>query len=134
MKLNQPKALPILFATELWERFDFYSLLSIFTVYMTTKLGMSDGDACLLFGVYTAFAYLGWELGDRAALEAACDELTATRVAFEWAANALVRGARDRDHVALGIAEWRPAERFHTQVLGLKVSDDIAFPYGAAKI
>lgn len=67
MKLNQPKALPILFGTELWERFGFYSLLSIFTIYLTSELGMSDGDAFLLFGVYTAFAYLTPSIGGMAA-------------------------------------------------------------------
>ena len=65
MKLKQPKALPILFGTELWERFGFYSLLSIFTIYLTSELGMSDGDAFLLFGVYTAFAYLIPRISDK---------------------------------------------------------------------
>lgn len=67
MKIDQPKALLILFATELWERFGYYSLLSILTVYLTSELGMSDGDAFLLFGVYTAFAYLTPAIGGIAA-------------------------------------------------------------------
>ena len=31
---NHPKGLPILFFTEMWERFGFYLMLGIFTLYM----------------------------------------------------------------------------------------------------
>jgi 3,4-dihydroxy-9,10-secoandrosta-1,3,5(10)-triene-9,17-dione 4,5-dioxygenase len=117
-------------------------------------------------------SYLGWELGDRAALAAACGELDAAGVAYTSASDTLCRtrgveamvrledpeghplelfygGASGAEplaptsgvsgfvalgHVALGIADWRAAERFYTGVLGLKVSDYIAFPYGATEI
>lgn len=55
---QQPKALYVLFMTEFWERFGYYSMVSIFTLYLVHVLDMADERAFLIFGAYTSFAYL----------------------------------------------------------------------------
>ncbi|MBX7084322.1 MAG: peptide MFS transporter [Nannocystaceae bacterium] len=76
---KHPRGLPVLFFTEMWERFGFYLLLGIFVLYMTDPadpkvpamggLGMSDRDASDIFGTYLALVYLtpfvGGLLADR---------------------------------------------------------------------
>ncbi|MGX1096672.1 peptide MFS transporter [Amorphus sp. MBR-141] len=55
---DQPKALYVLALTELWERFGYYTLTTVFTLYLIDVLKMQDAQAYLLFGAFTAFAYL----------------------------------------------------------------------------
>jgi len=70
---NHPKGLPVLFFTEMWERFGFYLMLGIFTLYMvdTQKngLAMSPKEAADVYGTYIALVYLtpfvGGLLADR---------------------------------------------------------------------
>lgn len=62
---NHPAGLPILFFTELWERFGFYLMLGIFTLYMIDPNGMqfSDFKAADIYGTYLALVYLTPFLG-----------------------------------------------------------------------
>jgi POT family proton-dependent oligopeptide transporter len=65
---NQPKGLPVLFFTEMWERFGFYLMLGIFTLYMidpTTNggMGFSELSATDIYGTYIALVYLTPFLG-----------------------------------------------------------------------
>lgn len=76
---NHPRGLPVLFFTEMWERFGFYLMLGIFVLYMTDPadptnpsmggLAMSDRNASDVFGTYLALVYLtpfvGGLLADR---------------------------------------------------------------------
>lgn len=62
---NHPKGLFILFFTELWERFGFYLMLGIFTLYMIAGpgekfpgLGFSQKNAADIYGSYLALVYL----------------------------------------------------------------------------
>lgn len=66
----------ILFFTEMWERFGYYLMLGIFTLYMIAPesdrfagLGMSNKEAADIYGTYLALAYLtpffGGLLADR---------------------------------------------------------------------
>ncbi len=62
---NHPKGLPILFFTEMWERFSFYGMRAILVLYVTQEtmgqnpgMGWSNADALQLYGWYTAFVYL----------------------------------------------------------------------------
>ena len=75
-KNKHPKGLMILFFTEMWERFGYYLMLGIFTLYMiapeTSKfagLGMSNMEAADIYGTYLALVYLtpffGGLLADR---------------------------------------------------------------------
>lgn len=69
---RHPKGLYVLFATEMWERFSFYSMLSMFTLYLQNPeqgFGWTTADATNLYSNYLAFVYLspligGW-LADR---------------------------------------------------------------------
>jgi POT family proton-dependent oligopeptide transporter len=64
-KNKHPKGLMILFFTEMWERFGYYLMLGIFTLYMiapeTAKfagLGFSNMEAADIYGSYLAMVYL----------------------------------------------------------------------------
>ncbi|MFY9608264.1 MAG: peptide MFS transporter [Blastocatellia bacterium] len=57
---KHPKGLYALFATEMWERFSFYSMLALFTLYMQDgKDGFSwtPGQATSLYANYLMFVY-----------------------------------------------------------------------------
>ncbi len=56
--MRQPKALYILFFTELWERFGFYTLQTILILYMSKALLYSDKNAYLLYGTFSSMLYL----------------------------------------------------------------------------
>ncbi|MGC1878751.1 MAG: oligopeptide:H+ symporter [Rhabdochlamydiaceae bacterium] len=66
---KQPRGLYLLFFTELWERFGFYTLQTIIILYMTKALMMSDDKAYLLYGTFSSMLYLtpviGGYLADR---------------------------------------------------------------------
>ncbi len=58
---KHPKGLYVLFGTEMWERFSFYSMLSLFTLYLrdtTTGFGWTAAEATALYSNYLAFVYL----------------------------------------------------------------------------
>ncbi len=64
-KKRQPKALPYLFLTEMWERFGFYVVQGLLVLYMTSYFGLSDSESYTILGVFTALAYIsplvgGW--------------------------------------------------------------------------
>lgn len=71
---GRPRWFITLFATDIWERFSFYGMTAILVLYATEDtrhggLGMSAGDASLLYGLYMASVFLasvpgGW-IGDR---------------------------------------------------------------------
>ncbi|MGH9948079.1 MAG: peptide MFS transporter [Pyrinomonadaceae bacterium] len=57
---GHPKGLYVLFATEMWERFSFYSMLALFTLYLRDPndgFGWTAGDATALYANYLAFVY-----------------------------------------------------------------------------
>jgi POT family proton-dependent oligopeptide transporter len=66
---SQPKALPFLFLTEMWERFGFYVVQGMLVLYMTKSFGFSDNDSYTIMGVFSALAYIapfpGGVLADR---------------------------------------------------------------------
>ncbi len=66
---KQPRGLYLLFFTELWERFGYYTLMTIIILYMTKALFMTDSQAYLLYGTFTSMLYLtpviGGFLADR---------------------------------------------------------------------
>src|SRR5918997_6752340 len=70
---KHPKGLYVLFATEMWERFSYYSMLAMFTLYLRDNTGQGFGwssDASTkLYANYLMFVYAspligGW-LADR---------------------------------------------------------------------
>ena len=67
-KQKHPKALYTLFATEMWERFSYYGMRALFTLYLTAELvnggfGLSDDDSLKLYAVFTGLVYLTPILG-----------------------------------------------------------------------
>jgi POT family proton-dependent oligopeptide transporter len=69
---KHPKGLYVLFATEMWERFSFYSMLALFTLYLRDPVegfGWTAVQATTLYANYIMFVYLsplvgGW-IADR---------------------------------------------------------------------
>lgn len=58
MLLKQSKLLYLLFFTELWERFGFYTIQTILILYVTHALGFSDHKAYIFSAAFNAFLYL----------------------------------------------------------------------------
>ncbi len=63
MTQKHPKGLGLLFFTELWERFGFYTQQTILVLYMTHALGFNDKNADFFYGAYSALLYLTPALG-----------------------------------------------------------------------
>ncbi len=58
---KHPKGLAVLFATEMWERFSFYSMLALFTLYLRDPkegFGWTAAEATWLYSTYLMFVYL----------------------------------------------------------------------------
>ena len=66
---RQPAALPMLFFTEMWERFSFYGMRALLVLYLVNALDYERADALTLYGIYTGLVYLtpvvGGYLADR---------------------------------------------------------------------
>jgi POT family proton-dependent oligopeptide transporter len=57
---SHPKGLYVLFATEMWERFSFYSMLALFTLYLRDPnqgFGWTASEATSLYSNYLMFVY-----------------------------------------------------------------------------
>jgi len=57
-KQKQPAGLYLLFATEMWERFSFYSLKALFILYLTKELLLSTKEASGHFGTLMSLIFL----------------------------------------------------------------------------
>ncbi len=55
---GHPKGLYVLFATEMWERFNYYGMRAILVLFMTKALLFDDVFASNLYGSYTGLVYL----------------------------------------------------------------------------
>src|SRR5205814_1904397 len=56
--LSHPPGLYVLFFTELWERYSFYSMVAILSLYMNESLHFSVAKVGQIYGAYTAGVYL----------------------------------------------------------------------------
>ena len=67
--LKQPRAFYLIFFLELWERFGFYGLQAILTVYLARELGVPEFKTFIIFGAFNALMYglvsIGGFLGDK---------------------------------------------------------------------
>lgn len=65
---QQPRAFHMIFMLEIWERFGYYTVQGILTLYFIRFLGLSEVDAYYTFGAFFALVYgmvaLGGYLGD----------------------------------------------------------------------
>ena len=62
-KVGHPKGLYVLFATEMWERFNFYGMRAMLILFMTKALLFDDHFSSNLYGSYIGFIYLSPLLG-----------------------------------------------------------------------
>jgi POT family proton-dependent oligopeptide transporter len=66
---RQPRALPTIFFTEMWERFSYYGMRALLVLYCVHALGYQRADALELYAIYTALVYIspliGGYLADR---------------------------------------------------------------------
>jgi proton-dependent oligopeptide transporter, POT family len=60
---KHPKGLWVLFGTEMWERFNFYGMRAILTLFMVNSLLMKEEDASLIYGGFLGLCYLTPMLG-----------------------------------------------------------------------
>jgi len=74
MVLGHPASLFVLFFTEMWERFSYYGMRSLLTVFLVSEIakggwGWTNGEAISLYGWYTMLVYatplLGGIIADR---------------------------------------------------------------------
>jgi POT family proton-dependent oligopeptide transporter len=57
-KKGHPKGLYVLFATEMWERFNYYGMRAVLVLFMTKALLFDKVFASNLYGSYTSLVYL----------------------------------------------------------------------------
>ena len=55
---GHPKGLYLLFTTEMWERFSYYGMRAIFTLFLTQALLFDKETASGIYGSYTSLVYL----------------------------------------------------------------------------
>lgn len=66
-KQGHPKGLYVLFMAEMWERFCYYGMRVLLTLYLVKKLMYAEADAYLIYGSYTALVYLAPVIGGKIA-------------------------------------------------------------------
>lgn len=60
---GHPKGLWVLFGTEMWERFNFYGMRAILTLFMVNALMMKEEEASIIYGGFLGLCYLTPMLG-----------------------------------------------------------------------
>jgi POT family proton-dependent oligopeptide transporter len=65
--LGHPRGLFVLFISEMWERFCYYGMRVLLTLYLVKSLLKGDAEASLIYGSYTALVYAAPVLGGRLA-------------------------------------------------------------------
>ena len=63
VKSSHPKGLWVLFGTEMWERFNFYGMRAILTLFLINSLMMKEADASIIYGGFLGLCYLTPMLG-----------------------------------------------------------------------
>ncbi|WP_290845073.1 peptide MFS transporter [Flavobacterium sp.] len=62
-KTGHPKGLWVLFGTEMWERFNFYGMRTLLTLFIVNALLMSKEESSLIYGGFLGLCYLTPMLG-----------------------------------------------------------------------
>ncbi len=62
-KKGHPKGLWVLFGTEMWERFNFYGMRAVLTLFLVNSLMMGEGEVSLIYGGFLGLCYLTPMLG-----------------------------------------------------------------------
>ena len=62
-KMSHPKGLWVLFGTEMWERFNFYGMRTLLTLFIVHALMMSEEQSSIIYGGFLGLCYLTPMLG-----------------------------------------------------------------------
>ncbi|RYE22380.1 MAG: MFS transporter [Sphingobacteriales bacterium] len=62
-KKSHPKGLWVLFGTEMWERFNFYGMRALLTLFLVNSLLMKEADVSIIYGAFLGLCYLTPMLG-----------------------------------------------------------------------
>ena len=62
-KQAHPKGLWVLFGTEMWERFNFYGMRTLLTLFIVNALRISEEDSSIIYGGFLGLCYLTPMLG-----------------------------------------------------------------------
>lgn len=60
---GHPVGLRVLFATEMWERFNFYGMRALLTLFLVNALAFSEADSSYIYGGFLGLCYLTPMLG-----------------------------------------------------------------------
>jgi len=60
---GHPKGLWVLFGTEMWERFNFYGMRALLSLFMVTALAITKEDSSIIYGGFLGLCYLTPMLG-----------------------------------------------------------------------
>jgi proton-dependent oligopeptide transporter, POT family len=92
MPTRHPPGLRTLFFTEMWERFSYYGMRAILTLFMLAPvaaggMGLSKGDSGVVYAMYTSLVYLmsipgGW----------LADQILGQRKAVLWGGIVIMTG------------------------------------------
>jgi proton-dependent oligopeptide transporter, POT family len=63
VKTAHPKGLWVLFGTEMWERFNFYGMRALLSLFLANALLMGEQEASLIYGGFLGLSYLTPMLG-----------------------------------------------------------------------
>ncbi|MFO0595470.1 MAG: peptide MFS transporter [Myxococcaceae bacterium] len=83
-----PKQIWSLFFSEMWERFSFYGMRGVLTVFMVSQLGMAEKVANLQYGATQAFVYAFTFIGGLFA-----DKILGFRKSLFWGGTLMVVGS-----------------------------------------
>ncbi|MDB5685789.1 MAG: amino acid/peptide transporter, partial [Rhizorhabdus sp.] len=67
MILGHPRGLFVLFFVEMLERFSYYGMRALLVLYLISHFGFTDAKAYLIYGAYTALAYITPVIGGKLA-------------------------------------------------------------------
>ncbi|MGJ1204878.1 peptide MFS transporter [Sphingobacterium lactis] len=103
MVMGHPASLFVLFFTEMWERFSYYGMRALLTVFLITEIakggwGWNNSDAMQLYAWYTGLVYLTPLIGGMIA-----DKLTGYRKAILWGALIMTLG-----HASMAFEQTSP--------------------------
>jgi len=62
-KNKHPKGLGVLFTTEMWERFNFYGMRTLLTLFLANALLMGEKESSIIYGGFLGLSYLTPMLG-----------------------------------------------------------------------
>jgi POT family proton-dependent oligopeptide transporter len=60
---SHPKGLYFLYSTEMWERFNFYGMRALLSLFLVSALSFKQDEAAILYGGFLGLSYLTPMLG-----------------------------------------------------------------------